>query len=89
MAGKLARMATPMPLPGEVDVWPENLESVAFFTDYCPTQWRVGINGITGLDYTAVLACLRSLRLSSERREELFADVRSMESAALGAMHAK
>lgn len=73
----------------EVFVWPENWESVAFFMDYCRTQWRVGMGGATGLDYSAVLTCLRTLRLGRERTDEVFADVRTMESAALAAMASK
>ena len=59
-----------------------------FYMDYCQTQWRVGMNGPTGLDYTAVLACLRNLRLGRQRSDEIFDDVRAMESAALQAMAA-
>lgn len=50
------------------------------------TQWRVGAGGATGLDYTAVLAVIRSLRLPRARADELFADVRIMERAALEKM---
>ena len=89
MAGNLAKLATAMPVSDEVHIWPENIESVVFFREYCPTQWRTVVGGITGLDYTAVLACLRSLRLDRERRDELFADVRTMEVAALSEVHAK
>ena len=73
----------------EIGVWPENWQSVNFFMDYCRTQWRTGMGGSTGLDYTAVLACLRTLRLGRERTDEVFADVRVLEAAALEAMIAK
>lgn len=72
-----------------VEVWEENWQSVSFFLDYCATQWRTGMGGATGLDYTAVIASLRTLRLGRERFDEVFADVRVMESAALEAMAKK
>lgn len=90
MAGKLAKLAATMPAQSdEILIWPENAESVNFFVDYCRTQWRVGAGGPTGLDYTAVLATMRASPIPRARRDEVFADVRVMESAALDAMHAK
>lgn len=73
-------------------VWRENWESVLFFAHHCGTQWRyvgVGMGGAmaTGLDYTAVLAALRTLRLPKDRFEEVYADVRVMERAALTVMN--
>lgn len=73
----------------DVPVWPENWQAVGFFMDFCRTQWRVGMGGPTGLDYTAVLACLRSLKLGRDKADEVFADVRVMEVAALAAMAQK
>jgi len=63
------------------------LESVQLFAAI-GTQWRVGAGGATGLDYTAVLAVIRSMRLPRARADELFADVRIMERAALNQMAA-
>lgn len=88
MAGKLVQMAQAAGLQANlVEVWEENAQSVAFFNDYCGTQWRAGISGATGLDYTAVIASLRTLRLKQERFDEVFADVRVMERAALAEMN--
>ena len=42
----------------EIDVWPENHEAVAIFSQ-CATQWRFGMAGPTGLDYTAVDTVMR------------------------------
>lgn len=90
MAGKLAKVAATMPQNSdEILIWPENLEAAWFFREYLQTQWRVGAGGATGLDYTAVLACIRTLGMARDKRDELFADVRAMEAAALGAMHAQ
>jgi len=73
-------------------VWRENWESVLFFANYCDTQWRyvgVGMGGAvaTGLDHAAVIAALRTLRLPRERFDAVYADVRTMERAALGVMN--
>lgn len=91
MSAKAAkRFQTQQIAANEIGVWPENWQSVHFFMDYCRTQWRSGgMGGATGLDYTAVLACLRTMRLGRERADEVFADVRVMEAAALGAMASK
>lgn len=51
------------------------------------TQWRVGgMGSATGLDYTAVLAFIRTLRLPREQADELFEDIQVMEAAALEQM---
>jgi hypothetical protein len=90
MAGKLAKLAQQAgAVENVVEVWEENWQSVSFFLDYCATQWRTGMGGATGLDYTAVIASLRTLRIGRERFDEVFADVRVMESAALEAMAKK
>ena len=78
-----------MGLGDEVEIWPENWQSVNFFMEYCRTQWRIGMGGATGLDYTAVLASLRTLRLGREKSDQVFADVRIMEAAALEAIMTK
>jgi hypothetical protein len=72
----------------EVLIWPENELAYGVFVRLL-TQWRVGMGGATGLDYTAVLAFIRTLRLSRVEAEELFADIQVMESAALEAMAEK
>lgn len=72
-----------------IELWPDNQLAFSFFADQCATQWRTGVNGATGLDYTAVLACIRQLRLKREDSDQLFADVRVMERAALEAMRKK
>ena len=43
-----------------VEVWPEHWDAVRFFLRL-PTQWRYGLSGRTGLDYTAVLSLLATL----------------------------
>lgn len=73
-------------------VWRENWVSVMFLAEYCDTQWvYVGVPGgmgggallATGLNHASVLASLRTLRLPKARFDEIYADVRVMERAAL------
>lgn len=47
------------------------------------TQWRVGLMGRTGLDYTAVQAHLQMAGIPRKRHAELHAQLRIMEHAAL------
>lgn len=70
-------------------MWPENAKAFDFFADQCSSQWRSGINGPTGLDYSSVLACIKQLELKREEENQLFADVRTMERAALEEMRRK
>lgn len=63
-----------------VEVWDENAESFELFTQLL-TQWRMGFDGPTGLDYTAVLAVINSGEYRN--KNELFSDIRVMEHAAL------
>ena len=89
MAGKLAKHYAQQAPSDEVLVWPENVPAVNFFMEFCQTQWRSSMGGPTGLDYTAVLACLRTMGLARDKRDAIFADVRIMEGAALSVIHAK
>lgn len=67
-------------------MWEENWPAVMFFSRIS-TQWRVGGMGSpSGLDYTAVLALLRTLRLPRADADALFDDVQTMERAALQEM---
>lgn len=87
MSAKAAkRFQTQQIAANEIGVWPENWEVVNFFIEFCQTQWRTGMGGPTGLDYTSVLACLHGLRLGRDRVDAMFADVRVMERGALQAM---
>ena len=69
----------------EIDIWPENARAFDAFTRL-KTQWRSGFGGAAGLDYTAALAYIRTLRLSRDEADELFEDIQIMEYAALEAM---
>lgn len=68
-----------------IEVWPENLEAWIFFSDSCQTQWRTGMGGATGLDYTAILAALQ-FEYEKDKAKDLFWQVKQMERGALQAM---
>lgn len=60
------------------DVWPALQVFLAM-----RTQWRVGSCGATGLDYAALPAVLRLLRVKPADQPALFDDLRAMEEGAL------
>lgn len=68
----------------DVEVWPDNALPVALFLELA-TQWRHGMNGITGLDYTAVVATLDEHGLEGDTRRDAFSGIKVMERAVLKA----
>lgn len=71
-----------------VEVWPENWQAFDLFR-WASTQWRVGMSGPTGLDYSPLLHKMDRMKLKPDEYDELEADVRTMEFAALEAMNTK
>lgn len=73
-----------------VEIWPENWPAFDLFCTL-GTQWRTGMSGPTGLDYTATLACIAALHgdLTPADRADLFRDLRAMEAAALSELARK
>ena len=69
-------------------LWPDNLTAVAAFADLS-TQWRVGFNGPTGLDYTVLPTVFRLQGIARKDWSDLFSDLRAMEAEALKTMHKK
>lgn len=61
-------------------LWACNLKTFALFRAML-TQWRVGMAGLTGLDYTALPVCarLQGIKLTRAR----FAEIQAMEGAVL------
>jgi hypothetical protein len=47
------------------------------------TQWRTGMNGPTGLDYTALPVVMRMIGIAPADRADTFEGVRILEDAAL------
>ena len=70
----------------DFDLWPENEPSFTLFTRI-QSQWRIGMNGASGLDYPGVAAAVQMM--GKAMTPELFADVQLMERAALQAMQRK
>ena len=71
-----------------VDIWPDNLAAYQIFS-FMGTQWRVGMGGATGLDYNVMYRKMDRLSLSPVDYDDLEADLRIMEGAALDCMHQK
>lgn len=71
----------------DVIVWPENHQVTKVFLAM-KTQWRVGMAGYTGLDYSALPEVWRRLKVSPADRDAVFEDLRLIEQAALLTMHA-
>lgn len=67
--------------PG-TEVWPDNLQAVNVFVSMA-TQWRIGANGATGLDYNAMPFVMRANGVTAADRADVFDDVRTLEDAAL------
>jgi hypothetical protein len=68
-----------------VEVWPENWPSWCLWVEM-GNQWRIGMAGIAGLDYTPLFLRMDRMNLDDERWNELFHDVRVCEAAALREM---
>lgn len=66
-----------------VDIWIDNFDSFLLF-DAMSTQWRVGMAGCVGLDYTALPMVERRLEIKSTK--EHFDDLRIMEQEAMTTM---
>ena len=71
-----------------VDIWPDNLAAFEIF-NFMGTQWRVGMGGPTGLDYSVMYRKMDRLSLSPDDYDALERDLQIMESAALACMHQK
>ena len=71
-----------------VEVWPENWPAVRLF-NRLGTQWRIGMIGATGLDYTAAYPLMDRLNLPADEWDDLLSDLQTLESAALNVMNEK
>jgi hypothetical protein len=71
-----------------VEVWPDNWLSVNTFAALS-TQWRVGVSGPIGLDYTAIPDVMRMTGVPRAEWPEVFDCIRVMEVAALRKLREK
>lgn len=69
----------------EVEVWPENWPALQVFCRL-QTQWRVGANGATGLDYAVLFDLLDRSGYAGPDWFQMLDDVSEMERAALKSM---
>lgn len=72
----------------ELKVFPENRQPLEVFSAM-QTQWRTGMAGATGLDYTALPAVLKLCGVKLCDRADVFGAVRVMEAEALRIMAAR
>lgn len=68
-----------------MEIWPENLLPMQVF-QAMGTQWRMGFNGLVGLDYNVLPMMIKQLGVPKKERKRVFSDVMVMERAALRAM---
>lgn len=68
------------------ELWPDNEKSIALFSTIS-TQWRVGMGGPTGLDYNVLFARMDRMKLDESSYENLFDDIRVIESEALSILN--
>ena len=68
-----------------VGVWPDNVSTLNVFVAMS-TQWRVGNNGATGLDYAALPVVEDRVGIKPDDRRAVFDGLRAMEEAALAQM---
>lgn len=68
---------------GDFEVWPENWEAVEMWCR-AQTQWRVGMSGAIGLDYSVLAWLFRMYKVEDPRA--LLEDLQVMEATALSEM---
>lgn len=66
-------------------MWPDNVQTLNVFVAMS-TQWRVGNNGATGLDYAALPVVEERVGVKPDDRQIVFDGLRVMEEAALAQM---
>jgi hypothetical protein len=69
----------------EFGIWPENWQVFDIFLSM-QTQWRTGMNGPTGLDYTALESLFRMNGILRKQQRDYLEAMQIMERAALRAM---
>ena len=72
-------------LEEEVELWAVNAEAFSVFNSMS-TQWRAGMSGATGLDYTSLPIVMDLEGIGADDRKQVFRDVRTMEQEALKTM---
>lgn len=68
--------------PTEVDVWDINWPAFTVFHALW-TQWRIGMSGATGLDYSVIPVVAKMLGYKKKEIKDMFSDIQVMENEAL------
>jgi hypothetical protein len=66
----------------EYEVWPDNWRAFLLF-EAMSTQWRTGMGGASGLDYSALPPVASMLGITRRELSEAFQDIRVMEAEAM------
>lgn len=69
----------------EVEVWPDAWPAFRLF-EAISTQWRTGMGGPSGLDYSIIPAVASMLGIKRRDLPDIFPDLRVMEAEALAVM---
>lgn len=72
----------------DLEVFDENWDALMLFSNYS-TQWRVGANGATGLDYNVFQHELDRMKLDKETYDKFMRQLRQIERQALREMRSK
>lgn len=70
----------------DVEIWPDVWDSYRLFSAM-RTQWRIGMNGPTGLDYNPLSMLAQAHNISD--LTSIIKDIQIMEAKALEVMHSK
>ena len=72
--------------PDAAEVWPENWPAVKLF-GRCGGQWKTGMSGPTGLDYTLPLKLMDRMGLDDKQYDALLDSLNILETEALSTMN--
>lgn len=79
-------MEEPDEEPDSFGILPENIEALNWFL-LMQTQWRVGMNGLTGMDYGVFLQWAKEEGVKRLDRVWLLGDLRMMEREFLNSLY--
>jgi hypothetical protein len=74
--------------PDSFGILPENVDALNWFL-LMQTQWRVGMNGLTGMDYGVFLQWAKEEGVKRRDRMWLLGDLRMMEGEFLGSLYSE
>lgn len=72
--------------PEKTKVWPIHFDVLQVFNSL-NTQWRMGLKGRTGIDYSVLPVVMDLHEINPTERKQMFADLKVMETAALEQLH--